>query len=99
MDSIKLFVAQQGRRDVILFNNGLHGWHLEDHTAYRVAYENMGIRLIEEFVDVPLILVLTTHIRDAQREQRVIARNQIALEIAEKNNLKIIDLYTEALKK
>ena len=98
MDSIKLFAAQQGRRDVILFNNGLHGWHLEEQTAYKVAYERMVIWLLEEFAGVPLILVLTTHIGDAKREQRVIARNQIAQEIAEKYDLKIIDLYTEALK-
>lgn len=29
-ESIRLFAGQQGKRDVVLFNNGLHGWHLED---------------------------------------------------------------------
>lgn len=26
--SLHLFAAQEGYRDLVLFNNGLHGWHL-----------------------------------------------------------------------
>lgn len=98
MDSVRLFARQEGKRDIVLFNNGLHGWHLEDFGAYRIAYENMVCSLLEEFVDVPILLVLTTHVRNTEREQRVIARNTVVLDIAEKYKLNIIDLYTTSVK-
>ena len=40
-DSIKLFAEQQGKRSAVLFNNGLHGWHLDDETEYRAHFEDM----------------------------------------------------------
>ena len=98
MDSIRLFALQEGRRDVVLFNNGLHGWHLSDDTEYKSCYENVVKALMEEFKGIPIILVLTTHVADCKREKRVIARNEAVMEIAKKYNLPVIDLYTEALK-
>ena len=98
LNAVRLFAQQEGRRDIVLFNNGLHGWHLEDMYAYRQAYENMVCALLEEFAGVPLILVLTTHVRNTEREQRVIARNKVVMEIAEKYSLDVIDLYTESVK-
>ena len=35
MDSIKLFAEQEGKREAVLFNNGLHGWHLDDEKEYK----------------------------------------------------------------
>ena len=32
---IRSFANQQGHRKVILFNNGLHGWHLDDETEFK----------------------------------------------------------------
>lgn len=98
MNSIRLFALQEGHRDVVLFNNGLHGWHLNDATEYKNCYENVVQALIQEFRDVPLFLVLTTHVAGDRREKRVIARNEAVMEIAKKYNLPIIDLYTESLK-
>lgn len=97
-DSIRLFAAQQGKRKAVLFNNGLHGWHLDDKIEYKKHYEDIVKFLLEEYKNTPLILVLTTHIGDEEREKRVIARNNVVLEIAEKYNLPVIDLYSEALK-
>ena len=96
-DSIRLFAAQQGTRKVVLFNNGLHGWHLTED-EYKIYYDKIVSFLIDEFKDVPLVLVLTTHIGDEEREKRVVARNDVVLEIANKYNLKVIDLYSESLK-
>lgn len=98
IDSIRLFAEQQGRRDAVLFNNGLHGWHLDDEKEYKEYYESVVKFLIDEFKSIPLILVLTTHVGSEEREKRVIARNNVVLRIAEKYNLQVIDLYSEALK-
>ena len=96
-DTIKLFARQQGTRKAILFNNGLHGWHLGDETEYKYYYEEMVKFLLQEFEGTPLFLVLTTHITDSDREDRVLRRNHAAQEIAEKYDLKVIDLYSVSL--
>ena len=93
-DSVRMFAAQQGERQVILFNNGLHGWHLEDEGAYAQAYEKMILFLREEFTAVPLLLLLTTHVADSARDARVQARNRAVLELAEKYDLPVVDLYS-----
>ncbi|MBQ4517499.1 MAG: hypothetical protein II997_02815 [Clostridia bacterium] len=92
-ECIKIFGKQQGQREVILFNNGLHGWHLDDETEYGYHYEEMIKFLLEEFKNTPLFVVLTTHIADSEREKRVLVRNKVAQKIAEKYNLPVIDLY------
>jgi len=98
MDSVRLFAMQQGRRDAILLNNGLHGFHLDDETEYKCYYEKVVKFIIEEFGDVPLFLVLTTHVGNTDDEKRVLARNKVVMEIAKKFDLKVIDLYTESIK-
>lgn len=77
-DSIKLFGMQQSRRDAVIFNNGLHGWHLNEETEYKYHFEEMVKFLLKEFEGTPLLIVLTTHIADAGDEKRVIARNKVA---------------------
>lgn len=96
IESIKIFAAQEGKRNAILFNNGLHGWHLEDKKEYKEYFENVIKTLLGEFKNTPLIIVLTTCIANKEQEKRVIARNKVAVEIAKKYNLSVIDLYTEA---
>ena len=93
-ESLRLFAAQEGERCAILFNNGLHGWHLEDGTAYAQYYEKMIAFLLREFEDTPLILVLTTHVANPDRDARVEARNQVVCSLAEKYELPVLDLYT-----
>lgn len=98
IDSIKLFAKQQGRCDTVIFNNGLHGWHLDDEKEYGLYYDSMVRFLLEQFKDIPVFLVLTTHVGNVEREKRVNLRNKSVIKIAEKYNLKIIDLYSESLK-
>lgn len=95
--SVSLFAKQETRRDAVIFNNGLHGWHLDDETEYKKFYEEMVSFLIKEFAGTPVYIVLTTHVSDADRGKRVIARNNAALEIAKKYNLEVIDLYSASL--
>lgn len=92
-DELHLFAAQQGQRSAVLFNNGLHGFHLDDETEYRDHYEDMVRFLIREFDGIPVFILLTTHIADADRNERVILRNRTAREVADKYGLPVIDLY------
>ena len=40
-DTLRLFRKQVLASDVVLFNNGLHGWHLDDQIEYSNAIEGM----------------------------------------------------------
>ena len=93
LDSVKLFARQVPYIDAVIFNNGLHGWHLEDEGEYRAYYEKTVAFLTKEFDGLPLYLVLTTTVRDEVREARVKVRNRVVREIAEQYNLPLIDLY------
>lgn len=93
-DSVRMFAKQQRERRVVLFNNGLHGWHLSDKIEYAKYYEDMICFLLDEFKDTPLILLLTTHVANPLRDQRVVERNDIVSKLAEKYNLPVIDLYS-----
>lgn len=93
-DSIHLFARQQENRRAVIFNNGLHGWHLDDEIEYKQEYEKMIRFLLQEFADTPLILLLTTHVKNPVRDARVIMRNRVVSNLAEKYNLLTIDAYT-----
>ena len=93
-DSVSIFAKQQGERRAVLFNNGLHGWHLDDETEYARAYENMISFLLKEFYSIPLILLLTTHIADSERDKRVQTRNRVVCELAKKYDLGVVDFYS-----
>ena len=92
-DSISLFAKQEVRCDAVIFNNGLHGFHLNDETEYAYHYEEMVKFLLDEFAGTPLYIVLPTHITGG-RDARVKVRNAQAVKIAEKYNLPVIDLYS-----
>ena len=92
--TLKVFAQMEERRDVVLFNNGLHGWHLEDDTEYRFFYEETVKFLTEEFKGTPIIIVLTTVTSNEERNARVAVRNAVACEIADKYGLPVMDLCT-----
>lgn len=93
VDAIKLFARQQQRRDAVLFNNGLHGWHLDSSTEFADYYEKVVCELKQEFNGTPFFIVLTTHVADAERNKLVIIRNEVARKVAEKYDLPVIDYY------
>lgn len=94
IDSVRLFAKQQRNRVAVLLNNGLHGWHLEDENAYGQYYERMINFLLAEFKEIPIFLVLTTHVKDKARDARVIVRNRTVEKLAKKYGLPKIDFYT-----
>lgn len=93
-DTVRLFTAQQPEHCAIVFNNGLHGWHLDDETEYASAYETLLKFMLEHFGDTPIFLALTTAVADPERNARVLARNRAVRGIAERYSLPVIDLYT-----
>ncbi|MBQ8208612.1 MAG: SGNH/GDSL hydrolase family protein [Clostridia bacterium] len=97
-ESVKLFAKQLGRYDLVIFNNGLHGWHLADRTEYAEYYEKLLCEFLEFFKKIPFAIVLTTDVLgDADRSERVAVRNKIAGSIAEKYSIPVIDLYKKSL--
>lgn len=94
--TLRMFADQQPHREAVLFNNGLHGWHLSE-AEYGELYGAFVDELIREYGRDKIYLVLTTYsASEHYPNERVIARNEIALRIAEEKNLKVIDLYTVA---
>ena len=92
-DTLRLFTRQQESRCAILFNNGLHGWHLQDDSEYKQYYEEMIQFLLQEFPGTPLLLVLTTHVANAERDARVVIRNGVVTELAKQYGLPTVDLF------
>ena len=92
-ESVRLFAKQQGERAAIFFNNGLHGWHLEDEGTYKQAYESILNFLQAEFKGTPIVLLLSTHVADEARDARVQARNRAVEDLAKKYGLRVLDLY------
>ena len=97
-DAVKLFAKQESRRDAVIFNNGLHGWHLDDN-EYSYHYEEMLKFLLSEFKNTPIVIILTTHISNKERNKQVVSRNNVAKKLADKYGLPVIDLYTLSLEK
>lgn len=92
-DSIRLYAAQQERRNAVIFNNGLHGFHLSTE-EYAEHYESVVKFLLEEFAGTPVALVLSTAVKNEATAKKVIERNNAVLNIADKYNLPIIDIHT-----
>ena len=97
IEELELFMKQQGHRKVIIFNNGLHGWHLEDETTYAKGYDAILSCLKEKFPNTPIIVSLTTAIKD-EHLPRVLVRNKVARQLAEKHQCPVMDLFTESQK-
>ena len=92
-DSIRLFLNQVPNIDTVLFNNGLHGWHLDDETEYKVLYDEMIQFILGEIKGAKLYILLTTAVAKDDDNERVKLRNIAAREVAEKYSIPVIDLY------
>lgn len=93
--SLELFMKQQNECGLILFNNGLHGWHLSN-SEYEMYYDDMLVFL--QKTEKPIFVILTTDdIANQRRNETVKARNEIAKALAQKHQLPVIDLHTVAI--
>ena len=93
-ECLELFVKQLPKVDSIIFNNGLHGWHLSDEKDYGFYYEEMVKYLLKTFPKSRLYIVLTSYSSYCEYKDRVPVRNQAATEIAKKYSLPVIDIYS-----
>lgn len=94
LEGLSLMLKQEPHLDAIIFNNGLHGWHLDDETEYKEYYQKTIKTLREWSENVPVFVVLTTSLMNETRDIRVKKRNEIAKEIAKTLDFPVIDLYT-----
>ena len=93
-DAVRLFATPQvSPLRVVLFNNGLHGWHLSDDADYPLHYGRLLSELQAVFPDAAFILPLTTPIADTVQNERVLARNHAVTAIAKKRGLPLLDYY------
>ncbi len=91
--AVSLFADMEQTRRVIVLNNGLHGWHLDDKTDYPAAYDGLVSWLREQFPQTPLYISLTTQVAD-DHNARVLKRNEAAKAVAAKYGCPLIDMYT-----
>ena len=93
-ESVRLFTAQQNAPyRAVLFNNGLHGWHLDDAEAYPRHYASVVDGLRALFGQAAFFLLLTTPVADPDLDARVRLRNLAAEKTARTCGLRTVDLY------
>ncbi len=93
--TLKLCMGQQARCDAILFNNGLHAWHLSTET-YELAFADMVAFLRSQYAG-PIFVVLTTDTpKDPNGQKTVDARNAAARRVAAEIGVGVIDLASKA---
>ena len=99
LEEIKLFIKQSLKYNAVHVNNGLHGFHLSAD-EYKKHYKVFLTELKKLLPDTPIIVGLTTPVRNkenlqelGERNAEVLKRNQAAREIAEELNLPVNDLY------
>ena len=91
---LKMFIEQCEKRDAIIFNNGLHGWHLSEE-EYGRGYLEIIKKLSSDYPTIPIYLALTTAVNAVVGgSERVVPRNEKVLEIASSLGLEVIDLYS-----
>ena len=92
--------------DVIHFNNGMHGWQLSE-ADYRKAFPDFLATLQKHAPNAKLIWAATTPLKPTTNapprsptqasNERVVARNAIALEFVAAKKIPVNDLYTPDL--
>ncbi len=85
--------------EMILVNNGLHGFHLSSED-YAVKYKEFLQAFKAAVGDIPIVLLTTTSVSNEERNALVRERNAKAVQIAEELKIPVIDLYplSETLK-
>lgn len=94
-----LFMMSRRKYDLILFNNGLHGFDIEDD-LYKPALKEVLATLKEKTprlcwrTSTPILDKENLEEFNAERTPRVLRRNEDAAAVAEELGLPILDLYT-----
>lgn len=89
--SLAVFAAQDPGYTTVLFNNGLHGFHMTAE-EYEAAYEPLFLKVKELFKTAKFYILLSTFTKTDVNEQTVL-RNAAVLRIAKKLGVETVDLY------
>ena len=92
-ESVRLFALQEKHRELVLFNNGLHGWHLTA-SEFEKYYAEMLSFLKKEFSGTPIVIALSTSVLDEKDDAKVVEYNSVAKKLAGENGFTVIDLYS-----
>ena len=95
LPTLDLFLQQVPSVDLLIVNNGLHGWHLADETSYFEALDAF-VQALQKRVS-RVAVVLTTCVEHEGRNARVQVRNAMARRVAEVRGCPVIDLYAPSL--
>lgn len=98
------YVLSEYNYEVIHFNNGLHGWHVDEET-YRESLEAAILEILESQKTCRLIIATTTPSTikgkpdelNSDRDVVITGRNRIVKEISLKHGLLINDLYAHII--
>ena len=98
---IDYFASNGLSYDAVFFNNGLHGWHLDDTENFGKYFEALAAYVKEKFAPKKLFIVLTTPVRKSrqteifdERNEHVKVRNQTISAAAKKLDAEIVDFYS-----
>ncbi len=90
------YILSNGNYNIVHFNNGLHGWHM-DIGLYESSYEAVIHMILADKNVHRLILALSTPLTGSekfiQRNEIVKERNKAVKKLAEKYKLEVNDLY------
>ncbi len=92
-DAISNFGKQSQNKKIVMFNNGLHGWHLSTE-QYGKYYAEMAEFLIKEFDGLKIVLLTSTPTTEEGRRELITERNEKVFEVAKKYSLPVIDIYS-----
>jgi len=98
-ESVLLFMRQMARCEAVIFNNGLHGFHLSA-AEYEAGYRKVLGELMAQHPDKKWTLVLSTPVRNTadltqftEQNEQVLERNGVVRRIASELNLPVLDYY------
>ena len=97
---IDYMCAQYDRYDVVIFNNGLHGFYL-DNEGFEENYRKLINHICEKFSKSKILISLSTTVRNPEnineflpKNDICIARNNIARKIAKEQDIECLDYYS-----
>ena len=91
-----LGTVKRSKYDLVFFNFGLHGGHIGGR-SYRAGYEKLLKDILKYATAVPVtstrVLKKGSSVQDPAWRRRLVVRNRIVAELAEKHSLALLDLY------
>lgn len=95
-----VFYQNEYKYDLVHFNNGLHGWHMDD-AVFESSYEKTLNHILEKYNTKTAVVLCTPTslcndilVIDEERVKVIRRRNAIIQKLADKYHLAVDDLFT-----